>query len=124
MKRATAPQQEDVRGDEPDGENEDHDGHTVLSSDLPAGPPEKAGTQASPEHVNKPVSAPIVLGRMCPQDHANPPTNSRCSICGSEMSSSPLEVRRPSLGRMRLSNGSVVELDRAVIVGRQPAPAG
>lgn len=103
---------------EPPVEDVDHDGHTVMRL-TPA--PVDNGSEAGNGTAGRPATGPVVLGRMCPQEHANPPTNSHCCICGSPISSEPGQVRRPSLGRMRLSTGDVIELDRSVIVGRQPS---
>lgn len=99
----------------------DHDGHTVMGSALPEAPPVDNAAETGMGTGSKPPTGPVVLGRMCPQEHANPPTNSRCCVCGSPISSEPDQVRRPSLGRMRISTGDVIELDRPVIVGRQPS---
>ncbi|GAB3521667.1 FHA domain-containing protein [Arthrobacter monumenti] len=105
---------------EPSVEDADHDGHTVMRSSLTPPQPDKA-SEADNRIASRPATGPVVLGRMCPQEHANPPTNSHCCICGSPISSEPGQMRRPSLGRMRISTGEVIELDRSVIVGRQPS---
>ncbi len=76
-----------------------------------------AGTPGEPPAT----TGPMVLARVCPQGHANPPTRSACSRCAAPLASDASEVKRPSLGKMRLSSGEVIELDRPVIVGRQPA---
>jgi hypothetical protein len=98
----------------------DHDGQTLMRSDLaslPATGDAAAGTPAEPPAT----TGPMVLARVCPQGHANPPTRSACSRCAAPLASDASEVKRPSLGKMRLSTGEVIELDRPVIVGRQPA---
>lgn len=106
---------------EPDPGDPDHDGHTVLRSDLaPAAP------QALPERAPEPgagpsATGPMVLARLCPAGHANPPTSARCSVCGETVAGDARQVRRPVLGRMRISSGEVVDLDRSLVVGRQPS---
>lgn len=110
-----------MRTQAPD-EDVDHDGQTVMRSavDLPP----DSGTSydhADAAGTRGPSTAPMVLARICPSGHANPPTNSNCSTCGSAITSDPTQTRRPSLGSMRMSNGEVVDLDRSVIVGRQPS---
>ncbi|WP_336711542.1 FHA domain-containing protein [Arthrobacter sp. USHLN218] len=97
----------------------DHDGQTLVRSDLKNLPGGSAapGTPAEPPAT----TGPMVLARVCPQGHANPPTRSACSRCAAPLASDASEVKRPSLGKMRLSSGEVIELDRPVIVGRQPA---
>lgn len=97
----------------------DHDGQTLVRSDLKNLP----GGGAAPATPAEPpaTTGPMVLARVCPQGHANPPTRSACSRCAAPLASDASEVKRPSLGKMRLSSGEVIELDRPVIVGRQPA---
>lgn len=95
---------------------EDHDGETVMKSDLA---PEDLAA-AAPAPVPPPSTGPVVLARQCSNGHANPPTNATCGICGQSLSGDAQQVRRPSLGRIRMSTGEVVELDRPAVVGRQP----
>ncbi|MET1155980.1 FHA domain-containing protein [Arthrobacter sp.] len=98
----------------------DHDGQTLMRSELPdvsdAAAPAGTAPSSSP-----PSTAPMVLARTCRDGHANPPTSSACSVCGALLDEDAQEVQRPVLGRMRVSTGDVVELDRPVIVGRQPS---
>jgi hypothetical protein len=104
---------------QPAGSDEgDHDGQTLMRSDLPDVPAEPAATDPS---SSAPSTAPMVLARMCRDGHANPPTSSACALCGAPLDEDAQEVQRPVLGRMRVSTGDVVELDRPVIVGRQPS---
>jgi len=63
----------------------------------------------------------MVLARLCPSGHANPPRLSACFNCGAAITSEPREVGRPRLGTMHISSGEVVELDHSLIVGRQPS---
>ncbi|MEV7648921.1 FHA domain-containing protein [Arthrobacter sp. NPDC089319] len=98
-------------------EEGDHDGQTLMRSDLPDVPTAPAAAVPAPA----PSTAPVVLARMCPAGHANPPTSSACALCGASLDEDAQEVQRPVLGRMRVSTGDVVELDRPVIVGRQPS---
>ncbi|AUI52084.1 FHA domain-containing protein [Arthrobacter crystallopoietes] len=97
----------------------DHDGQTLLRRDLPKAP--KTAPAPVPDPAQRPATGPMVLARVCPQGHANPPTSSNCSICAAGLADDASQVQRPILGRMRLSTGEVIELDRAVIVGRQPS---
>jgi hypothetical protein len=95
----------------------DHDGQTLMRSELPDVPAAPAAAASTPA----PSTAPMVLARMCSRGHANPPTSSACALCGAPLDEDAQEVQRPVLGRMRVSTGDVVELDRPVIVGRQPS---
>jgi len=97
----------------------DHDGDTVMRGDLPTQvlptTPPAGGTGQDP------ATGPQVLARLCPAGHANPPTSSSCATCGAGLDGEPREVPRPSLGRMVISGGETVELDRPAVVGRQPS---
>lgn len=101
-------------------ETADHDGHTVMRSDL--GDLADVGTSqpAAPEAPAPPTTGPMVLARTCAQGHANPPSSTQCAVCGQSLDGEAAQVRRPSLGRMRMSTGEVIELDRPVVIGRQP----
>lgn len=123
-------------GDEPD----DHDGHTVMQSDLAdlrrAGGLDAAasgpGQASSPATSSATGNGPKILAVTCPSGHANPPSRPTCRTCGDDLAGEPAPAPRPALGRLVVSTGSaqvgaagprgeqVVELDRAVIVGRRP----
>jgi FHA domain len=95
----------------------DHDGQTVMKGSL--GRP-----AAQPVREVKDVSAatgPLVLARLCPRDHANPPTSATCAACGAGLLPDAVQVARPRLGRMRISTGDVVDLDQSLVIGRQPS---
>ncbi|WP_120519789.1 FHA domain-containing protein [Arthrobacter celericrescens] len=102
----------------------DHDGHTVMKSslpDLPSTPAPATPTGAAADLLPDGTKRPLVLARVCPQGHANPPTYSQCPACGSTLSGDGVQVPRPSLGKVRLSSGEVIELDRSLVIGRQPS---
>ncbi len=64
---------------------------------------------------------PNVRAVRCPSGHANPPTGSTCRACGARISDRHVvSVERPSLGRLRFSTGTVVELTAPVLLGRKP----
>jgi hypothetical protein len=95
----------------------DHDGQTVMKGSL-------AGMAARPVRVVKDVSAaagPLVLARLCAQDHPNPPTSAACATCGASLLPDAVQVARPRLGRMRISTGELVDLDQSLVIGRQPS---
>ena len=118
-------------GDAPD----DHDGHTVMQSDL-ADLRRSGGLEAptaSPEPAPSPLRGGVeILAVTCPNGHANPPNRSSCRTCGDDLSGEPAPAPRPKLGRLTVTTGSVqagtsggrgeqaVDLDRSVIVGRRP----
>ncbi|MBM6620439.1 FHA domain-containing protein [Micrococcaceae bacterium RIT802] len=115
--RAAAPQP--AGGADGEAHLGDHDGDTVMRGDLPTQvlpvAPAAGGSQPDP------ATGPQVLGRLCPAGHANPPTSSTCARCGEPLSEDPREVPRPTLGRMVISDGEAIELDRPAVVGRQPS---
>lgn len=100
-------------------ENPDHDGYTLMRGDLPDAPPDTPATGQQAQA--RPSTGPMVLARLCPQGHANPPSRALCSDCGAAINSEPREVGRPRLGRMHVSTGEVLDLDHSLIIGRQPS---
>ncbi|WP_400159370.1 hypothetical protein [Arthrobacter sp. BPSS-3] len=95
----------------------DHDGQTIMKSALPGRG--AAPLQAPPEPA--PGTGPMVLARVCPRGHANPPTSAACAYCGQALPGDGVQVRRPRLGRVRLSTGELIDLDQSLIIGRQPS---
>jgi len=111
----------------PPGPVDDHDGNTIMTSDL-AALREAAGT-ALPQFGTPAVpGAREVLALACPQGHPNPPTRQQCRTCGVPLDGDPALAPRPALGRVRIGaedgtpagEDQVVELDRDVVVGRRP----
>ncbi|MGW2091784.1 FHA domain-containing protein [Promicromonospora sukumoe] len=108
-------------------EPEDHDGQTMMSSDI-AALRKAAGAVVPKFSVGILPGALQILGLPCPDGHPNPPTSDRCRTCGAELSGDAELVSRPSLGQMLVTGGvqpgiggpQVVELDRPVVVGRRP----
>ncbi|MGO4189879.1 FHA domain-containing protein [Pseudarthrobacter sp. TAF60_1] len=103
---------------EPGGFDGDHDGQTIMKSDL-AG----VGAPPLPAPVQEPVSGagPLVLALVCDRGHVNPPTHAQCAACGAPLPPDAVQVARPRLGRMRVSTGELVDLDQSLVIGRQPS---
>jgi hypothetical protein len=100
----------------------DHDGQTIMKSELAGAGPRPPGAQRpSAGPATEPATGPMVLARVCPQGHANPSTKSQCGRCGQPLPGDGVQVRRPRLGRMRLSTGELIDLNQSLIVGRQPS---
>lgn len=100
----------------------DHDGQTIMKGDLAGhGPRPDSAQRPSTGPAAEPATGPMVLARVCPQGHANPSTYAQCGRCGQPLPGEGVQVRRPRLGRMRLSSGELVDLDQSLIVGRQPS---
>ena len=93
----------------------DHDGQTVMKSQLPGMSARSAAA------VIDASAGPLVLARVCPQDHPNPPTSAQCATCGNGLLPDAVQVARPRLGRMRISTGELVDLDQSLVIGRQPS---
>lgn len=98
-------------------DDEDHDGQTIMRSEL-SGAAFPSPVQPSEA---RPGTGPLVLARLCAQGHANPPEAPECGVCSQLVDGEPREVRRPSLGTVRISTGEVVELDQSLVIGRQPS---
>lgn len=101
----------------------DHDGQTILKSDLSAAPAQPVSAPASgPVPGAGPLGGgPLVLARVCARGHANPPTSALCPACGSPLPDVAVQVPRPRLGRLRLSTGELIDLDESLVIGRQPS---
>ena len=62
-----------------------------------------------------------VVAARCPSGHASPAYAGTCRVCGQPLpAQQPVEIPRPPLGVLRLSNGDTVMLDRGCILGRNP----
>lgn len=99
----------------------DHDGMTISVAEL-------RKLQGEVIQPASPTAAPIagvtVQALVCLSGHANPTHASVCGRCGAALGSQPTIVARPVLGRLVLSTGEVVELDRSAIIGRNPKIEG
>jgi hypothetical protein len=95
----------------------DHDGSTILRSQLP-----ERGAHRAPVDEPAQPGPDEVWGVRCPDGHANPPHTSACRTCGAALpDDDPVPVPRPPLGRLRVSDGTEVALDRTVLIGRAPS---
>lgn len=99
----------------------DHDGQTVLKSELRAAPDQPPAVSGSAPGGGPLAGGPLVLARVCAAGHANPPTNGQCSTCGSPLPDVAVQVPRPRLGQVRLSTGEVIGLEESLVIGRQPS---
>jgi hypothetical protein len=80
-------------------------------------PPPVAAAEPEADH------AVIVKGVMCTRGHFNNPSVSYCSVCGTSMMNLTLRAvdgTRPPLGVFVLADGSVVSVDRDMVIGREP----
>lgn len=98
----------------------DHDGHTMLASDLARGS-DAAEADADDEGPSfAAVEGPSVLAVRCAEGHINPPHRSVCYECGAPLSEPAAQLPRPVLGRLLLPGGDAIELNTPVIIGRNP----
>lgn len=80
--------------------------------------------QQQPAH---PPTAPVrsdslIMAALCAMGHSNPPNSSVCRLCGGGIApQNPRLVTRPLIARVRGSDGSAVDVDRTVLVGRAPS---
>jgi hypothetical protein len=67
------------------------------------------------------TSRATVLVALCWRGHPTEPNVPACRVCGGPVPrQDPVEMVRPPLGYLRLSTGAVVNLDRGVVMGRDP----
>jgi len=65
----------------------------------------------------------LVDAKLCANGHANPPTAATCGVCGEFLApgaTALVHVPRPSLGRLQLDDGELVDLDQELLIGRNP----
>lgn len=75
-------------------------------------------------HTDSPA-ADEVLAVTCPAEHVNPPDASSCRLCGERIRDAhPRLLAKPSLGMLRFDDGTVVELDGSLLIGRKPSADG
>ena len=92
--------------------------------------PPVPGDQASERTISRDqlpgAGVQTVVAARCPAGHLSPAYAGTCRVCGQPLpAQQPVEVPRPPLGVLRLSNGDTVVLDRGCILGRNPrVPAG
>ena len=107
----------------------DHDGQTInglpedlvgeLVSLVGTGPSSPA-SPVSASSPSEPDAVRIVLSAVCPQGHPNPTNYTVCRVCGAELNRPAKSVACPPLGRVVTSGGESIELNRPLLVGRNP----
>ncbi len=99
--------------------------------DLPPGTvqPPAAQAQPAPPSGDQTISRDslprdgmqTVVAARCPAGHLSPAYAGSCRVCGQPLPpQQPVEIPRPPLGVLNLSNGDTVVLDRGCILGRNP----
>jgi hypothetical protein len=85
-------------------------------------PPPEPEPEPAPEPAPE-ADVVFVQGVTCNRGHFNRPDVSYCSVCGTSMihqTHQPVQGPRPPLGILVLGDGTVVGLDRDVVIGREP----
>lgn len=103
--------------DPPDGDDEwgvdDHDFHTVVGAGL-------ADLMTPPEQEPALIDPASTLAVLCGNQHANPPHRAECWRCGDRLGATPQRVSRPVVALVRASTGELLEVNKDVVVGRNP----
>jgi hypothetical protein len=103
------------------GEDELHDVDITLPPPAPGellGDLMRHGEDAAGEGRGS-----LVEAKLCPDGHPNPPVVASCAVCGQFLTpgmAAVVHVPRPSLGHLELDDGTIVELDHELLVGRNP----
>jgi FHA domain len=108
--------------------DEDEDGDEIHDAEITLPPPAPGellgdvmrGGGASAGDEGRGV---LVDAKVCPNGHANPPVVASCAVCGQFLTpgtGTVVHVPRPSLGHLELDDGTIVELDHELLIGRNP----
>lgn len=92
-----------------------------LDDDFTLPPPEPGELLAE---IDGAGHGALVEAKICAEGHPNPPMVAVCAICGALLApgrTATSNVRRPSLGHLRLDDGVAIELDDELLIGRSPA---
>ncbi|WP_344808810.1 FHA domain-containing protein [Microlunatus ginsengisoli] len=91
----------------------------ALSTGGPGGGDQGRPGQGRPDQGR---GGPLVEAVRCPNGHPNAPGSSVCRVCRSPITPGPPQlIPAPLLARLRAADGTVVDLDRAVLLGRAPS---
>jgi len=106
---------EDFNGSMDDEQVERSTEHTPPPGRTPSG-----GIDVG-QAYEPPREPPRLLGVWCDAGHVTSPDNSECRVCGLPVPpQAPILVARPPLGVLIFDNGDRVEVDRPVVLGRDP----
>jgi hypothetical protein len=91
-------------------------------------PPPNSRMDPETERIDDDLSEPHrepprLLGVWCDAGHVTSPDRDECRVCGLAVPpQAPILVARPVLGVLIFDNGDRVEVDRPVVLGRDPKP--
>ena len=100
----------------------DHDGMTISMERLRE-MRQQSGSEGQEPGATR-SSGPSVQALVCLNGHANPTHLERCTRCDAVLDMAPTVVPRPTMGRLVFSTGLTIDLDRPVIIGRNPKVQG
>jgi hypothetical protein len=114
--RPSSPAQNAQIDDDADDELEE------LPTERTVGPNDTPAEGMEYEQAHEPLrEPPRLLGVWCDAGHVTSPDNSECRVCGLPVPpQAPILVARPPLGVLIFDNGDRVEVDRPVVLGRDP----
>lgn len=100
----------------------DHDGLTISPAQLAE---LRGGTTFAGSFRPSGPTGPQLQAVSCPSGHLNPPQAERCRACGAAIVDRSIRVvSRPSLGHLNFEGGTVVDIDRPLLIGRKPTAEG
>jgi len=92
----------------------------VASQEVPA-PAPPAPAEAQP--MGEAASGPLVEARQCDCGMASPPTETACRSCSQPIGHiAPAVITRPCVAVLELADGSVIDVDTNLSIGRDPKP--
>ncbi|MBT0771286.1 FHA domain-containing protein [Kineosporia sp. J2-2] len=101
-----------TEGDESEAGNGYDDNPVAENDDEPESADQEVEGQREP---------PRLLGVWCDAGHVTSPDRSECRVCGLTVPpQAPILVARPALGVLVFDNGDRIEVDRPVVLGRDP----
>lgn len=107
----------DLAGDDPwdvgEWDVNDHDHHTVVGSGLAELLRSSVGEADDSREAG-------TLAVVCAAGHANPPHRAECWRCSQLLAGPPQQVSRPVIAIARTSSGEVIEVNKDVVIGRNP----
>lgn len=99
----------------------EHDGLTVLGSDLTALRKSLGGAGVMPAPHQRGGTVQAVL---CVNGHSNAPASAQCQTCRGPIADRRIHhVPRPIIGRLLFESGMTVNIDRRLVIGRRPTVA-
>jgi hypothetical protein len=68
------------------------------------------------------TTEPLIEAVRCPNGHSNGPGTTACRVCRASLAGARIElIPEPLIARLRAADGTIVDLDRALLLGRAPS---